>query len=97
MNRYVVVVDEDVDPANLDEVVWAMSTRSDPATDIEVLRRTFGSGADPVLPEGAPPFNSRAVIDACKPYEMLKSFPRVAQSDPAFLADIYQRWRGVLS
>ena len=37
MNRHVVVVDEDVDPSNLDEAVWAMSTRSDPAGDVEIL------------------------------------------------------------
>ena len=38
MNKYVVVVDEDIDPTKLDEVVWAISTRSDPARDIDILR-----------------------------------------------------------
>src|SRR5690606_37608304 len=43
MNRFVVVVDDDIDVTNLDEVIWAICTRSDPATDIEILRRTWGS------------------------------------------------------
>ncbi|GIF19012.1 4-hydroxy-3-polyprenylbenzoate decarboxylase [Actinoplanes tereljensis] len=96
MNRYVVVVDADIDPADLDQLVWAISTRTDPAEDIEVQRRTRGSRLDPMLPGGATPFNSRAVIDACRPWERLASFPRVAESDPAYLAEVRARWAGVL-
>lgn len=29
MTKYSIVVDDDIDPTNLNEVVWAMSTRSD--------------------------------------------------------------------
>lgn len=97
MNRYVVVVDDDIDPTNLEQVIWAMSTRSDPATDIEIMRRCWGSKLDPLLPDGAPPFNSRAVIDACRPYERLGAFPRVAQSDPEFLKSIHDRWHDVIT
>lgn len=96
MNRYVVVVDHDIDPADLDQVVWAMSTRTDPAEDIEILRRTRGSRLDPMLPEGAVPYNSRAVIDACRPWERLSSFPPVAESDPAFLREVRSKWAHVL-
>jgi UbiD family decarboxylase len=96
MNRYVVVVDDDVDPADLDEVVWAMSTRSDPAQDIEVLRRTWGSKLDPMLEEGAAPYNTRAVIDACRPFERRDTFPRVSQSDPAYLRAVAAQWSHVV-
>jgi UbiD family decarboxylase len=96
MNRYVVVVDDDIDPANLDEVLWAISTRTDPEIDIDVLRRTWGSRADPMLPEGATPHNSRAVIDACRPWERRESFPVVARGNPDHLRQVYDRWRHVL-
>jgi len=96
MNRYVVVVDDDIDPKDLGEVVWAMSTRSDPATDIEINTRTWGSKLDPMLPKGQPPFNSRAVIDACIPFERRDEFAKVAVSDPAYLASVAQRWASVL-
>ena len=96
MNRYVVVVDDDIDPADLDQLIWAISTRTDPAEDIEVQRRTRGSKLDPMLPEGAPLFNSRAIIDACRPWERLSTFPKVAESDPAYLAEIRARWGEVL-
>jgi UbiD family decarboxylase len=96
MNRYVVVVDHDIDPSNLEEVVWAMSTRTDPATDIEIMKRCWASRLDPMLPEDAPTFNSRAVIDACRPFERLKTFPKVAESDPGYLREVRERWSAVL-
>jgi 4-hydroxy-3-polyprenylbenzoate decarboxylase len=97
MNRFVVVVDDDIDPADLSQVIWAMSTRCDPSEDIEVLRKTWGSKLDPLLPEGAPPYNSRAVIDACRPYERLSDFPRVAQTSPEHLARVRERWGSLLN
>jgi 4-hydroxy-3-polyprenylbenzoate decarboxylase len=96
MNRYVIVVDDDIDPSSMEQIIWAMSTRSDPAEDIEIMRRCWGSKLDPLLPEGAPLFNSRAIIDACRPFERIKSFPRVAQSDPAFLREVHSRWGAMI-
>lgn len=96
MNRFVVVVDDDIDVSSMDEVTWAMCTRSDPSQDIDILRRTWGSKLDPMLPDQATPHNSRAVIDACIPYERLASFPKVSQSDPAYLARIARDWSHVL-
>jgi 4-hydroxy-3-polyprenylbenzoate decarboxylase len=92
MNRYVVVVDDDIDVSSLDEVVWAISTRSDPANDIELLRRGWGSKLDPMLTPDTPPFNSRAVIDACIPWERRATFAKVAVSDPAYLARMAAKW-----
>jgi 3-polyprenyl-4-hydroxybenzoate decarboxylase len=89
-------VDDDIDVADLGEVVWAMSTRTDPAVDIDVIQRTWGSKLDPMLTSDAPPYNSRAIIDACRPYERKDSFPRVAQSNPAYLRDVMARWGSVI-
>ena len=75
LGRFVVVVDEDVDPANLDEVIWAMCTRCDPAEDIDFIRRHWSGPLDPRLPRGVT-WNSRAVIDACRPFDMRTSFRR---------------------
>lgn len=97
MNRYVVVVDDDIDATDLGEVVWAMSTRTDPATDIEVMSRTWGSKLDPMLEPDQTPFNSRAVIDACRPWHRRQTFPRVAESEPAYLRQIQERWASVFA
>jgi 4-hydroxy-3-polyprenylbenzoate decarboxylase len=97
MNRYVVVVDDDIDPADLEQVVWAMSTRSDPARDIEITSHGWGSKLDPLLPEGAPAYNSRAVVDACRPFERRADFPSVAESDPSYLRELSERWGQALT
>jgi 4-hydroxy-3-polyprenylbenzoate decarboxylase len=92
MNRYVIVVDEDSDTANLEEVMWAVCTRSDPATDIEVMKKTWGSNADTMRRAGSPAYNSRALIDACKPFEWIDEFPRVAEPTPELVQTIASKW-----
>jgi UbiD family decarboxylase len=79
LGRFVVVVDEDVDPTNLEEVIWAICTRCDPAQDIDFIRRHWSGPLDPLLPKGTT-WNSRAVIDACRPFEMLAEFPPVVRA-----------------
>jgi UbiD family decarboxylase len=92
MNRFVVVVDDDIDPTRLDEVVWAMSTRCNPSEDIEVMRKTFGSKADPLLIDQSVPYNSRAIIDACIPYERLGDFPVPAEPAPELIEKTARDW-----
>jgi 4-hydroxy-3-polyprenylbenzoate decarboxylase len=91
IGRFIVVVDDDIDPSNLDEVIWAMGTRCDPAQDIEITRKCWGSRLDP-LNSSDQYYNSRAVIDACIPYERIKDFPPVAQSSPEMRKKIFEKY-----
>jgi 4-hydroxy-3-polyprenylbenzoate decarboxylase len=79
--RYTVVVDDDIDVSNLDEVMWALLTRSDPATSIEIIRGAWSTPLDPrIEPERRAVgdyTNSRAVIDACRPWHWRDQFPMV--------------------
>jgi UbiD family decarboxylase len=97
MNRYVIVVDDDVDPTNLEEVIWAVSTRCDPAEDIEIMRKSWGSKVDPLLTNPAAPYNSRALLDACRPFDRLDSFPQVAEAGPVLVRETLARWREVFA
>ena len=85
-NRYVAVVDDDIDVTNLEELWWAILTRSDPATSIDIVDGAWTSPADPRLtPEKRARddiTNSRAVIDACRPYHWRDRFPRVNAPTP---------------
>ncbi len=45
--KWVIAVDEDVDPTDLNEVLWALSTRCHPSEDIDILRNTWSTGLDP--------------------------------------------------
>jgi len=86
-NKYIVVVDDDIDVTNLEELWWALLTRSDPASSIDIITGTRTSPADPSLtPEQRARddlTNSRAVIDACRPFHWRDQFPKVNAPTPA--------------
>lgn len=83
MGRYAIVVDDDIDPFNTNDVLWAICTRSDPVQDIDILRRCWSSPLDPVIRRPAGAFhNSRGIIDACKPFEWKEEFPKEIRIDP---------------
>ncbi len=92
LGRYTVVVDDDIDPRNLNEVMWAVCTRSDPENDIEILRRCWSGPLDPIIPQSKKGFNSRAIIDATRPYEWLQQFPPVAKSSRELREKLMRRW-----
>lgn len=96
--RWTIVVDEDIDPANLDEVVWALSTRCDPVQDIETIDRAWSTPLDPMVEheDAANPFNSRAIVDATIPYERRDEFPPIAETPPKYREKIIQKWDGQL-
>jgi len=77
MGRFTIVVDDDIDPYNLDQVIWAVIRRADPQRAIEIMRYCWSDAMDCGLPleerRGDLPlanvYNSRCIIDACKPVE----------------------------
>lgn len=102
LGRWVIVVDEDIDPTDMNEVWWAMCTRCDPQRDIEIISRTWSSRLDPILSPGSDPaanafFNSRAIVDACKPYEQLGSFPQRITYRPETIQNVWQKWGDILT
>ena len=98
MSRYSVVVDDDIDPANLQEVMWAVATRTDPALDIDIIRRGMGSKNDPmfVAYQYDAPLSSKAVIDACRPWEHLAHFPAVAEASRELQEKMRTKWKDLL-
>ncbi len=84
--KYVIVVDDDVDPTRLDEVVWAMVTRSRPDQSIDILRETWSTYLDPSLnPPEDRPWGSKCLINACKDYKYYDSFsPRTRLSKTVY-------------
>ena len=66
--------------------------RDEPSEDIEILRKSWGSKVDPLLDDPSAPYNTRAVIDACRPFEKLATFPRVAQASPARVRETVAKW-----
>jgi len=79
-NRWVVVVDEDIDPSNMNDVIWAMCTRCDPKDGVDILNGCWSTHLDPMSYSNEDRRNSRVVVDACIPFREKETFPAVARS-----------------
>ena len=49
MFRYYVTVDDDIDPSNIKDVLWALCTRVDPAASVDIVRGAWTADLDPRL------------------------------------------------
>jgi len=60
-------------------------------------RRSICCGAlDVAIPPQQRGLNSRALIDACKPYERRGEFPPVAESSEELKNKVREKWREVI-
>jgi UbiD family decarboxylase len=92
VGRWIVVVDDDIDPSDIHDVIWAMGTRCDPKTRTTLLDNCWSSRLDTMVTDPAKLTNSRMVIDACKPYERIDSFPPVAQTSRELAAQVRAKY-----
>jgi len=72
LNRITVVVDHHVDATSLQDVMWAILTRCDPARDVDIIARTKGMRIDVAVSheDREARLNSRMIIDATAPFEL---------------------------
>jgi UbiD family decarboxylase len=93
-SKYIVVVDHDVDPTNLAEVVWAIMTRSRPAQSIDILRETWSTYLDPSQnPPEIRPWGSKCLINACMQYRYIKEFAKRLRLDKPVYDKVAARWQ----
>ncbi|MBX5489968.1 MAG: UbiD family decarboxylase [Chloroflexi bacterium] len=65
--KWIIAVDEDVDPSDLNQVLWALSVRCHPTRDIDLLRRTWSTPLDPSQNDEADrPYGAKVLINACR-------------------------------
>jgi 4-hydroxy-3-polyprenylbenzoate decarboxylase len=85
-SKYIVVVDDDVDVTNLDHLLWAMLTRTDPKDSIQFIEGSWDSPADPALSPDkrakGDMTHSVAIIDACRPWHWRDKFPPTNTPSP---------------
>lgn len=68
IGKFVIAVDDDIDPTSVDAVLWAMSYRCDPAQDTQIVRyREPGHGP---RSEHTPEFDSAMLVDATMKHPM---------------------------
>ena len=99
--RFVIIVDDDIDPSNEEDVLWAMATRCDPATSLEVVTGCWGTPLDPTIPPEKRAkgdlTNSRAIVLACRPYHWRKDFPKVSRASDELRTEALQKWAHLFS
>jgi UbiD family decarboxylase len=96
MGRIVVVVDEDVDVTDLDDVMWAILTRMDPVRDCDIRERMTSGPLDPAIHPDDKRYNSRLLIDACKPFEWKDRFSTPIGPDAQTKAETRKKWGHLL-
>jgi UbiD family decarboxylase len=100
MARIVVVVDEDVDPSNLNDVMWAVATRCEPSEQIDIIRNAWSSGLDPRIAaadkQRGITSHSKVIIEACRPFPWLEKFPPTSALSLEEARAIEEKWGEVL-
>ncbi|HLY66690.1 MAG TPA: UbiD family decarboxylase, partial [Chloroflexota bacterium] len=93
---YVVVVDDDIDPRNVDDVLWALWSRADPAESVDIIHNCLSTPLDPRVSPAKRAIgdftSSRMVIDATRPYHWRDRFPKVNATSPELQSDMLQKW-----
>ena len=92
-SKWIVVVDEDVDPTDLEQVVWAMCTRCHPPDDIDILRNTWSTYLDPTRnPPEDRPYGAKTLINACKEHKYLSRFSKRTLLRESVYNQVKQKW-----
>ena len=96
-SKYIIVVDEDIDPTNIEEVLWAMVSRCEPETQIEVRPGYLTSPLDPSLPQEKRERKdwtaARVFIEAVRPFWRIESFaPVIRKASEEKRAKVLSKW-----
>jgi len=102
--RYLVLVDDDIDPTNRTQVEWAINTRVDPSAQVYIQRDRWGNAVNPA---GLTP-EKRAIedysmgtmiIDACRPFRWRHDWNRMFKEsdiDEELRRQTAEKWAATL-
>lgn len=105
-HHMLVLVDDDIDPADPREVLWAMASRCIPQTGTRIIPGTGYWQLDPRIPpgqrsepskgQGRRPYEAHnLVINACRPYEWGDQFPPVNMNSRELRSSVQEKWKGL--
>jgi UbiD family decarboxylase len=102
--RYLVMVDDDIDPTNRAQVEWAINTRVDPSDQVYLQRNRWGNAVNPA---GLTP-EKRAIedysmgtmiIDACRPFRWRQYWDQMFKEsdiDEDLRRQTAEKWAGTV-
>jgi 4-hydroxy-3-polyprenylbenzoate decarboxylase len=90
--KFVIVVDDDIDARNWKDVMWAISTRMDPARDIMVVENTPIDYLDFASPDSG--LGGKLGMDATNkmPPETHRDWGRKIRMDQSVIEEVTQKW-----
>jgi 4-hydroxy-3-polyprenylbenzoate decarboxylase len=98
--RMTIIVDDDIDITDTAEVMWAMATRWDPATQTDIIDDARSGNIDPRVPpekrRARNLTNSRIIIYAVRPWHWKDEFPKVNMVDRDYAEEVRRKWAGEL-
>ncbi len=105
MGGYTVVVEDDIDPSNMGQVIWAMTTRARLDRSVQIVPNCPSSNVDPTIPTSEkratdkpkPLTAARVVIDACRDLSWKEDWYPIARISPELRTKTIEKWTSVLS
>jgi len=98
--KYIIVVDDDIDPTNIRAVLFALAERADPAA-WDVIRDSWCNHLHPQLSPWQREVGditwSAALLMAVKPYYWIKDYPPLIKTDPAVWERVKGKWEKILT
>ncbi|GIL00004.1 MAG: 3-polyprenyl-4-hydroxybenzoate decarboxylase [Alphaproteobacteria bacterium] len=93
--KFVIVVDDDIDARDWKDVMWAISTRMDPARDITVVEKTPIDYLDFASPESG--LGGKIGLDATNklPPETTRDWGTKIRMDPAVVEKVDAMWQSL--
>ncbi len=91
--KWVIVVDDDIDARNWKDVMWAISTRMDPARDITIVENTPIDYLDFASPESG--LGSKIGLDATNklPPETKREWGKKIRMNDEIVDLVTRKWR----
>jgi 4-hydroxy-3-polyprenylbenzoate decarboxylase len=89
--RYTIVVEDDINIYDLDDVWWAICTRSYPI-EMDIIKKAWSSDTDPTIRKPAKTkTTSRAIIYAVRPYEWRDEFPKICMASEETRKNVFDK------
>ncbi len=105
LGKYTIIVDDDIDPSDMNQVIWAVESRTDPIRSIQFIERCHTTSRDPIVSMEEKRRRtvgqrshviSRCIIDACQPFEQKPEWYPVVRSSPEQRAKVLQKYESGL-
>jgi len=105
MGCFTVVVEEDIDPSNMDQVLWAVCTRARLDRQIQILTGCHTNNVNPAIPlkekrssdKAVPLTAARVIIDACRDLSWKDDWYPIARVSPELRTQLIGKWKSVFS